>query len=556
MKALTFEVTAIEPLLMARVEGDPNSAVSFPYIPGSVIRGALIDRYRPRAPEDLAGDDTCRRLFFEGTTCYLNAYPLRNGARALPTPLALFQEKKADGNQVLDFSVRINDDVNQPVNLKDELCWLAGGQITPYEDRDYRHIAVHTARERVKGRATEDEGAVFRYQAIAPGARFQGVILAAEADAPILKELLASDEVWLGKSRTGGYGRVAIDNVQEPPTWSETRTIPGHLGPGSTLIITLLSHLIIRTADGAYAENLSPNLLPAPFDTSVALRTGYKHITPLGGFNRTWGLPINQVPALSAGSVFVYNVASEIKAADIEKLEAHGLGERRAEGLGRVAVNWTQQAELILVESDSVLPVEPLPLSNDGRAVIQHMLQRLLRHDLDTALAESAQKTNVINPPRKSQLSRLRVIALNALPSRDLDRLLAFLSDEQLKAKARDQYREARLAGDNQRLIEWLAEVLLNALTDERVQWLLDETHRDAVPPLYRKGSINGLSIADRLRARAQHPKDIWQRLMFNAARRQIGDEQANLTDDLAQAYSIRLIADVLHRATKEANHD
>ncbi len=226
MKVLTFEVTAIEPLLMARVEGDPNSAVSFPYIPGSVIRGALIDRYRPRAPKDLAGDDACRRLFFEGTTCYLNAYPLRNGARALPTPLALFQERKANNNQVLDFSVQINDDVNQPVNLKDELCWLAGGQITSYKDRDYRHIAVHTARERVKGRATEDEGAVFRYQAIAPGARFQGVILADEADTPILKELLASGEMWLGKSRTGGYGRAAINNIQEPPTWSETGTIP------------------------------------------------------------------------------------------------------------------------------------------------------------------------------------------------------------------------------------------------------------------------------------------------------------------------------------------
>ena len=35
-------MTAEQPLLLTSLQGDPNSSVSFSYIPGSVVRGALI----------------------------------------------------------------------------------------------------------------------------------------------------------------------------------------------------------------------------------------------------------------------------------------------------------------------------------------------------------------------------------------------------------------------------------------------------------------------------------------------------------------------------------
>ena len=45
MKAITFLLHTKQPLLATSLQGDPNSDVSFSYIPGSMIRGVLIGRY-------------------------------------------------------------------------------------------------------------------------------------------------------------------------------------------------------------------------------------------------------------------------------------------------------------------------------------------------------------------------------------------------------------------------------------------------------------------------------------------------------------------------------
>src|SRR5262245_10166531 len=96
MRALTFNLQLLEPMLVTTRQGDPNSAVSFDYAPGSVIRGALISLYlRKQKRKELdAHDQQVRDLFFNGRTRYLNAYPLavidNTGAmsRTSPTPLS------------------------------------------------------------------------------------------------------------------------------------------------------------------------------------------------------------------------------------------------------------------------------------------------------------------------------------------------------------------------------------------------------------------------------------------------------------------------------------
>ena len=58
MLALTFTLELKEPLLMTAIEGDPNSAVSLPFVPGSALRGALAGRYRAaKDVVDLAADE-------------------------------------------------------------------------------------------------------------------------------------------------------------------------------------------------------------------------------------------------------------------------------------------------------------------------------------------------------------------------------------------------------------------------------------------------------------------------------------------------------------------
>ena len=104
MSALTFRIRLKTPVLATQTEsGEPNSATAFDYIPGSMIRGALIARMGGNVA-DLPVDPEMRRLFFSGDVHFLNAYPFDADSfsnRLLPVPLSW---RERDG-QIYDFAV-------------------------------------------------------------------------------------------------------------------------------------------------------------------------------------------------------------------------------------------------------------------------------------------------------------------------------------------------------------------------------------------------------------------------------------------------------------------
>jgi CRISPR-associated protein Csx10 len=122
MKAITFVLETQQPVLATSFQGDPNSDVSYPFIPGSMIRGALIGRYLQRyglQDGDILTDETVRRLFFDGKTRYLNAYIYQEQQRTLPLPHSWKKEKndelsKNKSVKFYDFSVEEDDELESP----------------------------------------------------------------------------------------------------------------------------------------------------------------------------------------------------------------------------------------------------------------------------------------------------------------------------------------------------------------------------------------------------------------------------------------------------------
>lgn len=109
MKALTFQIHLIEPVLITSLSGDPNSSVGLDYIPGSTIRGLLIRRYLRGSKVD-ASDNEFRQLFLSGSTRFLNAYPKsKNGIRTLPTPLS-WSSKKDEKEPIYDLVLKERGD--------------------------------------------------------------------------------------------------------------------------------------------------------------------------------------------------------------------------------------------------------------------------------------------------------------------------------------------------------------------------------------------------------------------------------------------------------------
>lgn len=466
MRAITYALHLEAPVLAAAPEGDPNSGVTLPYIPGSLMRGAMVGCYlREHSAKDLATEPRARDLFFNGTTRFLNAYlEGPGGERGLPVPLS-WKVQKRRKEPIYDLSVKPEpdpdlgkDEIWQPKSLKGGFCTLQDDGVTVVQPD--MQISIHTQRDRVKGRATEDRGAVFRYEALAAGQVFRGVILC-EADemAEELLGLLKTDALFLGGSRHAGYGRVRVFDVSATDGWVETGAEPDAVSQGGGLTFTLLSDAVVRDDTGECAGTLGADLLAEELGVSVSLNPDGTHARTavVGGFNRKWGLPLRQELVAKAGSVYTFTAEEDLPAHTLNGLMEQGIGARRAEGFGRVACNWhATYGELIRLDPEEEKPRAAVTLTGSSARIAQRMANRMLRARLDRQLRERVNAITVHGDISNTQLSEVRVRVRSALAGTDTRAVEDHLS--QMAPTAKDQFEDAQI-GD-QSLLNWLQGVL------------------------------------------------------------------------------------------------
>ncbi|MCC7209693.1 MAG: hypothetical protein IT323_20450 [Anaerolineae bacterium] len=488
MKTITYRVTLHEPTLVTSLQGDPNSAVAHDYLPGSVLRGVLVSlamRYEGKAELD-AADPRIRRLFFDHSTRFLNGYVGIDYRRSLPVPRSWEQDKHASPemrSQITDralVAASADDRPGKPKSLGGGFCIYTEGtaDAVAVKIAEPKHVInVHTERDRASGRARGDgRGTVYRYDALAAGQSFEAAILCDEAeDAEYLKTLLTGFPVAaIGGARSAGYGRVAFSDVHIGDAQREVA--PDTIPWSDRLILTLLSDVLLTDQYGqpasdvwalrdAVAARLGVDAAHLGEDASTL---AFRSTALVGGFNRKWGLPLRQTPVLSMGSVFVFempNLGSRPDTLDaLERLEWIGIGERRAEGFGRVAANWQLHSYLqnVAVEPVAVASSDvdnhPAQLSTESQAIWDGMMQRINRKRSDVQIMEQANALSLSRElPPSSQLNRLRQQVLGTLlgPQPDAAVVTDFLNDIRGK-RASQHFEQARVAG--KRMSSWLEE--------------------------------------------------------------------------------------------------
>ncbi len=529
MIAIRYTIKLLEPLLATALQSDPNSAVSYPYIPGSLVRGALIGRYLANSNgKYFAVQTESRRRFLNGQTRYLNAYLLdKNGKRTLPTPLSWYKEKNAKPEDEYtifdksdpDFDVENLNDINQPKAHEAQFFSIDESDVYLFDPN--RQVNIHTRREnRQKGHAVEDDdgrSAVFRYDALAAGQFFGGIILCDDpADAKALaKHLTRGTEFVIGGSRSGGYGRVRIVDTKQINNWYETETETDDIPAGQTFTVTLLSDMIVRDENGQFSDTLSEKILAQALqvdETMLKRQKTYRQTAMVGGFNRKWGLPLPQNLAIRAGSVFTFCTTADIPAAAIEALQWRGLGERRAEGFGRLVVNWFDyEDDLRSAETgkDGSTLLKP-KLDAKSRKLAQQMTERLFRRNADRALVKEANQITIGNPPKRSQLGGLRTAIRQALQAESISiqPVISYLNE--MKLTANKQFESARIGS--------------NTLKD----WLMEQL---------------------------KHPDQVWQQL-GTPNTNPLYIAEVTLSQTLAAEYTLRLVDMVLARASKKERNN
>jgi CRISPR-associated protein Csx10 len=461
MSIIRLKIETLQPVLATSFAGDPNSDVSYPYLPGSILRGALIGKYlRIKQQQELnLADPLVKNLFFDDRqSSYLNAYPVsQSGCRTLPIPRSWVKEKGQEPPlEAYDFSIEINEDLESPKPLgKGFWSYAKGGgnkKINLYQPS--KRINIHNARDRSKGRGTEGEGQVFRYEAIDAGEIFEGIIICPSNYISEVEKLLKNQDFWLGGSQSAGYGHVRIIYEILDKPWQESLTQPDV--EDNELHITLLSDMILRDEMGQVTA--SPDLLVKAISAKVGVeldfhrnRRSYLGQSTIGGFNRKWGLPLPQTSALAMGSVLV--LTGKLTLEMIQQLESEGIGERRIDGFGRLAINSWQQESFDIVKLDEASPdLSEITLVESELDIISTVAQRILHQRLEILLQKRASELSIRGNISNSQLSRLRFTARESISTGDSLVLISLL--DSLPNNALEQFNHAQV--DGQSLMSWI----------------------------------------------------------------------------------------------------
>ena len=548
IRYIIYRIRLLEPVLVTALDGDPNSAVALNYLPGSVLRGLLIELYlRQRGRvTSLADDQAFRQLFFDGSTRFLNGYVVENNQRTLPTPLS-WHTLKGELWPLQDFAVEPPpfDPQQQWQGVPKPFCLLTkrfesheadvddeeSETLTAYHRDRVRLCApekllqVHTNRERRSGRPRADEGAVYRYESLAAEQTFEAAILwEREADTAEDRQQFADfcslmeGEFRLGGARSAGYGQARFEGaISTPEEWHEAPRGQAEQASGK-LILTLLSDALVRDEYGQFTTDRQAvgTAFAQKLGCSLSEPEVFARATLVGGFNRKWGLPLPQTLAVRMGSTYVFDDPACDESL-LTALERSSFGERRAEGFGRVAVNWLRNGELKEADGPEKEPYQAITLNDEAASrQAQMMVQRMLRQKLDAVVLSKAGTVAIPSAPHKSQLSRLRETIREGLlrPTPSLQPLTNYLNDIQQRKAARVQFERARLDEKN-----WLA-------------WLNEQA---------------GLTA-----------QEAWENKFWNRLNRlpAIGSVRAEITPTLRSEYLLRYLDAVIVRAIKQQSAD
>lgn len=329
-------------------------------------------------------------------------------------------------------------------------------------------------------------GTIFAYEYLEPDQTFAGVIQvmpAASAYSSDIKALLA-DPILIGRSRRAGYGgegAITFTADAEREYAYVAGLLSQEVRPGTRFRALLTSAYIGRHSSTGQIDPLALDLeLTSRLGGSASVERRCWSFETVGGFNQKWRLALRQTLAVAAGAVFVLEAGQPLSLEMMREVEHEGLGERRAEGFGRVLfLLHTEGRETIRLQAeqwervithDSAMATAP----GQGRAQPppQDQLPFLERRiilaaaevELERVASELAGMVSPWDIPTSSLLGRLRTIFRNAQDGASTEAALQTLTawcgndgPHALKEPARKQLDECRIGNKNLR--DWLRDL-------------------------------------------------------------------------------------------------
>ena len=450
---LRYRLTLNEPVVIPAADGDPNTVMTRLDIPGSHVWGIAAWTYLQQ-PDFPGKDSGFRSLFLDGGLRFLTAYleVLDDGSQRRLIPMPHSIRKLKENENLMDLAKADEEEKKKPKErLERGYARLDTGVLKTHAVKTELNYHHARSKDRRKGRALDNDGAIFKYEAIQADQVFQGAVLGSKSDLKRLKEewLKGVKVIRLGRSRSAQYGEATFEWVDDSVKRLRGLTEwNGFLSEeprnsGKHLIITTLSPLLSVNDKGHPAACFPECELAEILGFNLRLSGSYTRTELVGGYHTHLRLPRQQWPAIAAGSVFIFDIP---QASDTEicptpeerllQLEQNGLGLRKGEGYGRVAVNrqnLTSQIKGTLQPSDPDAPKSvPEEVQNLLCSIVRRHCLSEIQQIATNAAGRIANQSNV-KIPSNSLLGRLRFLLRQGSFIESLDSLR-----DTAKSKLRD----------------------------------------------------------------------------------------------------------------------
>ena len=333
---LSYELKNSQPLML----GSNDDQASETCIRGQRVLGVLAGTYLA-SKETSAQDQTFVDLFLAGQAIFTNLVPYKNGQAYYPAPLFLNQLKKTKKivNTQFSYTGDANEEYdpsngNQPKKLKGKYVFFDDKNRADIAEVEQTMIYHHS---HYKKNADGVEGILYTQSAVQENQCYTGQVYVKEQYASVVKDLLEKSEFCFGRSRSAEYGKCVLLNKIEN---KNIEKVFFNGKKGQTVMVTLLSDGIFQSTKGTgysiYYDDLqkavAEELGIEADQTEQEKFHSMIQTKELNGYQTMWNLHKQTVPAVAAGSVFVYRLQSDIK------ITKRFIGEKNLEGYGQICI--------------------------------------------------------------------------------------------------------------------------------------------------------------------------------------------------------------------------
>ena len=354
---LNFRLTTIQPVIINKVTlGNVVKSET-------IIPGAALLPYFTKEVFKLPKEGRIQTAVMNGEFFVSNFLPEIDGRVSYPVPLSFTKEKEPLGeskkiyNRLVELSPPKDGKTIQMKDVRAGYLTLDGENVKYHPSGNPTVLRTHNTVEDKTQRPTENVGGLFTYEAIKEDSVFRGSIrLSSKLWNEILENpseecsaRLCTGNTSIGQSRKDEYGQVKLEYVG-PENSAGTQSC---LSECKYLTVYLHSDTLIRNDFQGYSASLDDfekalekrleiELCDVP-DGELTNGEG-RHFVRTGrreSWHKGWGMPRPSLVYFQAGSVFLFKVKNpeswdEQKARDLIET---GIGDRRAEGYGRILFN-------------------------------------------------------------------------------------------------------------------------------------------------------------------------------------------------------------------------